>query len=140
MPASAPADNPVVVSDSVPLEGVFVGAVLIVDAVEVLGGFVEVVLEAVMLEDRAELLVDNVDAADDRLEGVLVGANVENVAPREPMVTISVLEDTWNRPIPESQHPSVWSQQKSRLLCVTFSQLITLIPPPSASETSSPLT
>jgi hypothetical protein len=110
---------------------VLVGAVLVVNAVEVLGGIEEVVLndvvieevvledvvieevmledvvvEEVMLEDEAELL-DDVVATVDSVEDVLDGTKVETVAPKVPRVTISVLKGTWNRPIPESQHPLV---------------------------------
>jgi Na+/pantothenate symporter len=116
MPATAPVDNPVDFSDIVdvfvdPFGGVLVGAVLVVNAVEVLGGIEEVVLndaviQEVMLEDKAELL-DDVVATVDGLEDVLDGAKVETVAPKVPRVTISVLKGTWNRPIPESQHPLV---------------------------------
>jgi hypothetical protein len=106
MPATAPVDNPVDFWDVVdafedPLEGVFAAAILVVDAAEVLGG-----IEKVVLEDEADVL-DDVVATVDGLEAVLDGAKVETVGPKVPRVTISVLKGTWNRPIPESQHPLV---------------------------------
>jgi len=101
MPATAPVDNPVDFSDIVdafvdPFEGVLVGAVLVVDAVEVLGGIEEVVpndvvIKDVMLEDEAELL-DDVVATVDGLEEVLDSTKVETVAPTVPRVTISVFQ------------------------------------------------
>jgi hypothetical protein len=71
-------------------------------------GVEDIVAEEATLEDRAELLED-VAAAVDRpaLEDAVDGADVETVAPELPMVTTSVLEGTWNRLIPESQHPAI---------------------------------
>ena len=116
MPATAAVENPVDFLDIVdvfvdPFEGVLVGGVLVVNAVEVLGGIEvvvlnDVVIEEVVPEDEVELL-DDVAATVDGPEDVLDGAKVETVAPKVPSVTISTLKGTWNRPIPESQHPLV---------------------------------
>ena len=107
MPAFAPVDKPELdfevdeVSDPAvlfgELEDVFEGS----DEVE-LGDEDEV--EDEVDEDEIEALEDVV--AEERAD-VLVGAEVETVAPDEPNVTASVLNWTWNRPIPESQHPFV---------------------------------
>lgn len=70
----------------------------------------------------------------EELEDVVVVAKVETVTPPVPIVTISVLKPIWKRPMPESQQPAWPSQQKSRSLCVTFSQLITLTPPCRAPD------
>jgi hypothetical protein len=91
--------------------------VLVVDDVEWLGievvlpddiGVENIVVEEVTLEDRAKLIED-VAASVDRpgLEDAVDGADVETVAPELPMVTTSVLEGTWNRLVPESQHPAI---------------------------------
>jgi hypothetical protein len=119
MPATAPVDNPVDFSEVAgafvidPFEAVVAGAVLVVDAAEVLGGAEVVVpdnmvVDEATLEERAELLDDVVAVAGWlELEIVFVGANVEIVAPEEPRVTRSVLRETWNRLIPELQHPAI---------------------------------
>ncbi|RDL37156.1 uncharacterized protein BP5553_04589 [Venustampulla echinocandica] len=87
IPAIAPVDNPPERSD-------------FADAFEgVMEGIFEGVFDGVVFRDETELL--DVVAADDRLEVVPLGTNVETVAPAEPRVTVPVLRDTWNRPIPE---------------------------------------
>lgn len=61
---------------------------------------------------EAEFGVENVGDETGLLEVVLVKEEVDIVAPDEPRVTMSVLNCTWNRQMPESQHPLVWSQSR----------------------------
>lgn len=110
MPAFAPVDNPELdfevdeVSDTTVLLGELEDALEGSDEVE-LGDEDEVEDEVDWDED------DEIEALEDILAeekvDVLVRAEVETVAPDEPNVTASVLNWTWNRPIPESQHPFV---------------------------------
>lgn len=68
----------------------------------------DIVVEGVTLEDGAELFEDVVASLDcPGLEDAIVGVDVETVAPELPIVTTSVLRGTWNRLIPESQHPAI---------------------------------
>jgi hypothetical protein len=98
MPAFAPVDKPELdfgverASDPVVLTGELVEVFDGSDAVEPVVEFVDEVGEDVATCEEVE---------------VLVGAEVDIVAPDEPRVMISVFSCTWNRPIPESQHPFV---------------------------------
>jgi hypothetical protein len=109
-PATAPVDRPpdfweVVDLFEEPPNGAFelvlAGAVLAVDAAEVLEG-----VEEAVLEDEDEVVVLCVVVVGRTLEVVLIGAIVETVAPDGTKVTISSLRGIWNRPIPESQQPA----------------------------------
>ena len=79
-------------------------AVLLGELEEVFDGIDELELEAAVDGENDEL--EDVVVSIERLD-VVVGAEVDIVAPDEPKVTTSVLNCTRNRPIPESQHPFV---------------------------------